>query len=214
MPQRRVHQLGRRLGVVMARLRRGPEQDPHGAGGHRSQVVRLHGLDVDARERDVLLDAVERHQAVGRHPAAHEDRRVDDGGMQDHGAREAVDADVGVLVVTHDEARDAQAPGRHGGRPGGGEQHVGTALGGEEAAQLMNAADQGDRLARPPAAGAGPEDMGLDARLREHGDRGSVVARGDDGLRTGALEGGTEREQVLDLRRVVDVQPELHRDAA
>jgi len=197
----------------VARLRGRTEEHAHGPLRY-AELVRRDRVEVDAGERDVLLEAPERQQPVHPHAAGAEDLRVDRVRVKDRRAREPVDAHVRVLVVADDEAGDAEAPRSHGGRARCAEQGVAAARLGEEAREVARPGGQRGQLAGLSTSDPRPEDVRLDPCVLQQREGAPVVAGRDHRLDARGRERGAKREQVLDLGRIVDVDPEPHRDAA
>ena len=78
----------RALAVVVARLRWGSAQD---LGGGRAEIERGDGVEVQAGERQVFLDALERDELARLEALAMEAGGVDDVREQDLRARQAVE---------------------------------------------------------------------------------------------------------------------------
>jgi hypothetical protein len=141
---------GTRLGpVVVALLGRRTEEKPREIRiGRLGEWVRLDALEVDVRERDVLLDAAIGEKTVCRKAACLEQLIRDDVRVEEVGVGKSEGREVRVLVVAVDEGGDPQRPSREGGRTRGGHHEVGTTAPREQAPQVPHPSQRPCDLAR------------------------------------------------------------------
>ena len=112
--------------VVVRLLPRWAEEDGGAAGRPDREVAAREAVRGDTRERDLLLQSIERQEAVRSQTLFGEARRVDQRGVEDVGARGAPRPRVDVLVVADRERRSAEQAGRERCGARRGEDEIGT----------------------------------------------------------------------------------------
>src|SRR5262249_44535796 len=199
--------------VVMALVGRRGGEHARRRSIAATQLNRRNGSEVDVRERQVLLQPMEREQTLTPDAAAFEGAWIDDVRVEDVCRSEAVHEQVDVLVVDDHEAHDPPSTSDQRRRARARHDDVDPCRKRvKEAIELAAALREAQQLPRQPATESRADDAEVDAVGRQQLQSLAVVSSREDEVVPTALERPRQRDEVAGLRRVVDVEPDVHGD--
>jgi hypothetical protein len=194
--------------VVMALLRRGAKQDPNCRRFAVGEPVRWDRKEIDAGERDILLQSLEGQEVLGPDSSASERTRVDDAGVEDVRAGDLVHEEVHVFVVDDDEARYSELPSGQGRGSRAGEHEIdGVRPAFEKVDEEPRSLGEAVELAWDALPEARADRLEYGAFVAKDRERVAIRTRSQKNVVSRLLEAARDRKKVARLRRVVDVDP-------